>query len=155
MSDILESLTHHPRLLVKIVIGVAAAIGLIFKIIVPKIKERARRVSEVTANHGNNDFLSQGIQLYHQGRHDEGTGLIIKGFELGSFDKVQAQEACSILLHYYDEELDEKYNSLRWGRFAVENHCFNKDILEYMICQYADMGETSKAEELKELLKNS
>ncbi len=155
MNDILESLTHHPRLMVKIVIGVAAAIGLIFKIIVPKLKERANRVNEAAANHRKNDFLSQGIQLYHQGRSDEGVRLILKGFELESFDKAQAQEACSILLHYYDEELDEQYNVLRWGRFAVEHNCFDKEILEYMIGQYEDMGETAKTEELKELFKNS
>lgn len=154
MNDILESLTHHPRLMVKIVIGVAAAIGLIFKIIVPKLKERANRVNEAAANHRKNDFLSQGIRLYHQGKQEEGIRLMIKGFELGSFDKAEARHACAILVRYYDE-LDEQYNSLRWGRFAVENHCFNQDIIEYMISQYEDMGETAKAEELKDLLKNS
>lgn len=154
MNDILESLTHHPRLMVKIVIGVAAAIGLIFKIIVPKLKERANRVNEAAANHRKNDFLSQGIQLYNQGAQEAGVQLIIKGFELGSFDNNAAVQGCKILVHYYDT-LNENYNSLRWGRFAVEQNCFDKEILEYMICQYENMGETAKAEELKELLKNS
>lgn len=154
MNDILESLTHHPRLMVKIVIGVAAAIGLIFKIIVPKLKERANRVNEAAANHWKNDFLSQGIQLYYQGKQEAGVQLIIKGFELGSFDNNAAVQGCKILVHYYDT-LNENYNSLRWGRFAVEHNCFDKEILEYMIGQYENMGETAKAEELKELLKNS
>lgn len=154
MNDVLESLTHHPRLVVKIVIGVAAAIGLIFKIIVPKIKERVGRLNEVASNYRNNDYLSEGIKLYNQGQKEEGVCQIIKGFELGSFDQADAKNACIILVFYYDE-LDETYNALRWGRFAVENKCFDKSILEYMISQYNDMGEAGKAEELKELLKNS
>lgn len=154
MTEFLEDFISHPRALVKAVIAIVTIIGLIFKVAVPKIKEKKDRLKEVKSNSGGMDSLIKGIQLYNQGAQEAGVQLIIKGFELGSFDDNAAVQACTILVRYYDE-LGEQYNSLRWGRFAVENHCYNKEIIEYMIGQYEDMGETAKTEELKELLKNS
>lgn len=154
MTEFLEDFISHPRALVKAVIAIVTIIGLIFKVVVPKIKEKKDRLKEVKSNSGGMDSLIKGIQLYNQGAQEAGVQLIIKGFELGSFDDNAAVQACTILVRYYDE-LGEQYNSLRWGRFAVENHCYNKEIIEYMIGQYEDMGETAKTEELKELLKNS
>lgn len=154
MTEFLEDFISHPRALVKAVIAIVTIIGLIFKVAVPKIKEKKDRLKEVKSNSGGMDSLIKGIQLYNQGAQEAGVQLIIKGFELGSFDNNAAVQGCKILVHYYDT-LNENYNSLRWGRFAVEHNCFDKEILEYMIGQYENMGETAKTEELKELLKNS
>lgn len=154
MNDIFELLSHHSRAVVKIVIAVITVISLLFKVIVPKIKERAGRVKTVAAANKDNGFLYEGIKLFNAGQREEGVQLMIKSFESGVYDLSAANHACSMLIQYY-EALGEQYNSMRWGRFAIENHCCDKSILEYMIYQYEHMGEISKAEELKELLKNS
>lgn len=154
MNDILEFLSHHTRATVKLVIAVIAVISLIFKVVVPKIQERTARVKTVASANKDNGYLYEGINLFNSGQREEGVQLIVKGLESGVYDIPAANTACSMLMHYYDERA-EIYNSLRWGRFAVENNCCDKTILEYMIYQYEHMGEISKAEELKELLKNS
>lgn len=154
MNDILEFLSHHTRAAVKLVIAVIVVISLIFKVVVPKIQKRAGRVKTVASANKDNGYLYEGINLFNSGQREEGIQLIIKGLESGVYDISAANNACSLLIRYYNE-LGEIYNALRWGRFAVENKCFNQSILDYMICQYNDMGEVSKAEELKELLKNS
>lgn len=154
MNDIFEFLSHHSRATVKIVIAVITVISLLFKVIVPKIKERADRIKTVATANQDNGCLYEGINLFNAGQREQGVQLMIKGLESGVYDLPAANNACSMLIQYYDE-LGEQYSSMRWGRFAVENNCCDKSILEYMIYQYEHMGEISKAQELKELLKNS
>lgn len=154
MNDIFEFLSHHSRATVKIVIAVITVISLLFKVIVPKIKERADRMKTIATANKDNGCLYEGINLFNAGQREQGVQLMIKGLESGVYDLSAANYACLMLIQYYDE-LGEQYSSMRWGRFAVENNCCDKSILEYMIYQYEHMGELSKAQELKELLKNS
>ncbi|MDE6469952.1 MAG: hypothetical protein K2L19_02900 [Eubacterium sp.] len=155
MNELLEIVADRPLIVVRAVIVIITVIGLTVKLIVPKIKERAGRIKDTSSNDGGT-YLQKGFELYHSGKKNESVELIIKGLELGGrgvYDN-DIIYACRILMKYYDD-IGEEYNALRWCRFAVENNCFDKSILEYMIQQYEHMGEITKVEEIKELLKNS
>lgn len=154
MTEFLEDFIRHPRALYKAVIAVIAIIGLIVKVVVPKIRERKARLKEVKSNPGGLEYLLKGIELYNQESFDEGAVLLVKGLEQGVSDLQYANTACKMLIHYYQNK-NEEHNSLRWARFALDNNCCDEQILLYMIDMYNRMGETQKADELKELLKNS
>ena len=154
LNDLLDGLAHHPRTYIKAAMVIAGVIALAFKVIVPKIKERTSRIHDMAENGGT--YLEKGFELYNSGKKNESIELIIKGLELGGrgvYDN-DIIYGCRILMKYYDD-IGEEYNALRWCRFAVEHNCPDKSILEYMIQQYEHMGEITKAEEIKELLKNS
>lgn len=154
MTEFFEDFIRHPRALVKTVIAIVAILGLVFKVIVPKVRERIARVKEVKSTHSGEEYLKKGMELYNQNNFDDGIALLIKGLELGNFDLHSANASCKMLIDYYYNR-NEEHNSLRWARFALDNNCCDNQILSYMIDVYNRMDETSKAEELKELLKNS
>ncbi|MDE5984040.1 MAG: hypothetical protein K2H13_02150 [Eubacterium sp.] len=155
MNELLEIVADRPLIVVRAVIVIITVIGLTAKLIVPKIKERAGRIKDTSSNDGGT-YLQKGFELYHSGNKDKSIELIIKGLELGERGVYENDiiYGCRILIDYYDA-LGEEYNSLRWGRFAVDHNCRNEYILQYMADKYEYMGEVSKAEEMKELLKKS
>ncbi len=156
MTEILDYLSHHSRLAVKVVLAIAAIAVLLYKIIVSKIKEKINKSKEIITEESASDYLQKGFELYRSGNIGEAVPLLQRGLELDANERCQndIQYACKILISIYDQDKKE-HKALSIARLAVERKAYDNEILEYMIEKYNDMGESSRVDELKKLLKNS
>ncbi len=148
MSDFIDQFT--PRQLVKLLCMIVAAIVLIFKLIVPKVKEKIARANEVKAVKKNNgaDYIAQGFDKLKNGDKQTAITLFEQGLGAGAGDL----SAYKFLMNYYSE-LNQYHKSLHWGRHAVEHNAYDNEIVEKMIAIYQLSGDYEMIAELKKLIR--
>jgi len=148
MSDFINQ--FNSRQLAKFVCMIVAAIVLIFKLIIPKIKEKMARANEVKTIKKNKgaDFIAQAYDALRNGNEQTAVALFEQGLGAGSDDL----GAYKFLMDYYSN-VNQQYKALHWGRRAVEHTVYDNEIIEKMIALYQLSGDDEKMAELRELIK--
>ncbi len=148
MNEFFDSL--NSRQLSKIVLLVIAIIIAIFKIIVPKVKEKIDRAKAIKSTGGDNgnSYITEGYNALNSGDTEKAVSLFETGMNMGSSDI----NVYKILMDYYTN-INQHYKALHWGRHAIEKHLYDNDIINRMIDVYQLSGEQDKIEELQQILR--
>lgn len=148
MIEFIDGLTARQQ--TKLVLLIIAAIVLIFKIIVPKIKEKADRAKSIKSNGSQNgdSYITEGYAALKNHEDEKAISLFETGLNMGSADII----VYKILMDYYNT-INQYHKVLHWGRHAVDRHLYDNDIINKMIAVYQLTGEQDKIDELKNILR--
>lgn len=150
-SDLLETASTRPRVFVRAVILIVAVIGLIIKIVFPKIKERTNKIKADASKHKDysqgNAFIKAGFDLLAQQRTGDAVESFEQGLRLGT-DYERASDIYLTVMNYY-AGTDDYSGALRWGRDAESKGVADKRILTLNAEFYEIIGEIQKADEYK------
>lgn len=148
MSDLINQL--NSRQLAKVLGILVAAIVIIFKLVIPKVKEKMARANEVKAIKKNKgaDAVAQAYDALRNGDEQTAVALFEQGLGEGSDDL----GAYKFLMDYYSN-INQQYKALHWGRHAVEHTAYDTEIIEKMIALYQLSGDDERIDELQKLIK--